>query len=124
MNRFKNIDFIIENFSKKLNAKLTKDRPDYSKALGTFEERRIDWIDNDINKAIIIQPNFEETGVNQNLWNFINIAFYDDGESIYPLKWNKNLVEERDFSVIENSIQKLLSDSILNLENVQIENLE
>ena len=118
MNRFKNIDIIIEDFAKKLNARLTKDRPDYPKALRTFEERRIDWIDNDIHKAIIIQPNFEETGVNQNFWNFINIAFYDDGESIFPLKWNKNLVEEKDFSVIENGIQKLLSDSILNLENV------
>jgi len=124
MNRFKNIDFIIENCASKLNARLTKDRPGYPQVLRTFEERRIDWVEKKVNKAIIIQPNFENDGVNENLWNFINHAWYYDGKSTFPFRWSKNLVEEQDFSFIEIRIDKLLSDSIENLKNIQFENLK
>lgn len=78
MSRFKLIDEKLAKLAIKLNAKLTKDRPEYPEALRTFEERRIDWIKNKICKAIIIQPNFEDIGVNSTIWNFINIAYLFD----------------------------------------------
>ncbi len=74
MSRFKEIDSKLEKLSAKLDAKLTKDRPNSPEVLRTFEERRIDWVDNNICKAIIIQPTFESNGVNSKIWNFINIA--------------------------------------------------
>ena len=67
MSRFKNIDSNLIELASKLNGKLTKDRPDYPEVLRIFEERRIDWIENGIMKAIIIQPNFEANGVNLNV---------------------------------------------------------
>jgi hypothetical protein len=54
MSRFKNIDKKLKDLSEKLGAELTKDRPSYPEALRTFEERRIDWTENGISKAIII----------------------------------------------------------------------
>lgn len=124
MKRFKNIDSIIESYALDLNAKLTKDRPEYPEALRTFEERRIDWVENDIMKAIIIQPLFENNGVNQNLWNFINAAWHDDGKSFHSLSWYKDLIKEKDFSFIENSINDLLSESVKNLKAIQIKDLK
>lgn len=124
MKRFNNIDPIIETFAINLNAKLTKDRPEYPKALRTFEERRIDWVENDIMKAIIIQPNFENNGVNQNLWNFINVAWFNDGKSFHLLSWNKDLVKEKEFSYIEKSIDNLLAASLENLKTIKLEDLK
>ena len=61
MSLFKDIDGNLESVAKKLNAKLTIDRPWAPKSLHPFEERRIDWEENGLNKAIIIQPSFGST---------------------------------------------------------------
>jgi hypothetical protein len=123
MERFTNIDAIIESYAANLDARLSKDRPAYPEALRTFEERRIDWVENGIMKAIIIQPNFEANGVNQDLWNFINIAWHN-GVSPHSLTWRKDLIKEKDFSYIENAIDDLLSESVRNLKAIQLKNLK
>jgi hypothetical protein len=123
MSRFKNIDSKLVDLANKLNARLTKDRPNYPEALRTFEERRIDWIENHIMKAIIIQPNFESNGVNSNIWNFINLAIFDDGLSISNPKWMEILVDQKDFIFIDDNIDKLLLKSEQNLSNISIEDL-
>jgi len=105
-----------------MNAKLSKDRPLYPKILRTFEERRIDWTDGKIRKAIIIQPNFEVTGVNQSIWNLLNVAWLDN-KFPHEKTWSKHLVEKKDFSFIENAITELLSESIKNLNKITIEDL-
>ncbi|NUY80489.1 hypothetical protein HUK80_06245 [Flavobacterium sp. MAH-1] len=124
MKRFRDIDPIIEHYATELGARLTKDRPGYPQQLRTFEERRIDWVENDIRKAIIIQPNFEATGVNTDLWNFINVAWREGGYSSVPLQWYKSLVTSKDFARIVNQIEKLLEESVRNLGNVRLEDLE
>lgn len=123
MSRFKNIDSKLVDLADKLNGRLTKDRPSYPESLRTFEERRIDWIENNIMKAIIIQPNFEATGVNSKIWNFINIAMYDDGLSISRSKWMEILVDQKDFTFIEDNIDKLLLKSEENLSNISMKDL-
>lgn len=70
-------------------------------------------------KAIIIQPNFESNGVNSNIWNFINIAIYDDGLSISRPKQIERLVG----SFIDENIDKLLLKSEENLSNISMEDL-
>ena len=91
MSIFKNIDELLKIFAQKNNAKLTIDRP-YS--LNTFEERRIDWKDNKIDKSILIQPNFERDGVNSKKWNLTLVAWsYNDNED--RLQWISYLVEEK-----------------------------
>ena len=67
MSIFVNIDKTLKIFAKNIFAQLTIDRPFPQ---NYFEERRIDWIENGINKAILIQPNFEIDGVNSKKWNF------------------------------------------------------
>src|SRR5512139_132699 len=99
MSRFRLIDDKLTNLAIKLNGKLTKDRPEYPEALRPFEERRIDWIDNKINKAIIIQPNFEANGVNSTIWNFINIAWLFNEGLTKNKKWIENLVEKGKFEI-------------------------
>lgn len=123
MSRFKNIDSKLVDLSNKLNARLTKDRPSYPESLRTFEERRINWVENGIMKAIIIQPNFESNGVNSNIWNFINLAIYDDGLSISNPKWMDRLVDQKDFTFIDDNIDKLLLKSEENLSNISMEDL-
>ena len=123
MSRFKNIDSKLSDLTNKLKGRLTKDRPSYPESLRTFEERRIDWVENDIMKAIIIQPNFEVNGVNSNIWNFKNLAIYGDGLSISNPKWMRILVDQKDFSFIDDNINELLLKSEENLSNISIEDL-
>ncbi|CAA9200864.1 hypothetical protein [Flavobacterium collinsii] len=123
MSRFKNIDSKLIDLASKLNGRLTKDRPDYPEVLRTFEERRIDWIESDIMKAIIIQPNFEANGVNSNIWNFVNVAIYDDGFSVSRPKWIEILVDQKDFIFIAENIDELLLKSQENLSNISMKDL-
>lgn len=124
MKKFTDIDGKLFALSEKLKATLTKDRPEYPEILRTFEERRIDWIDNGINKAIIIQPTFGISGVNSKIWNFINIAWYDDSKSIIRPQWIKNLVEKKEFEFIKNNIDDLLLVSENNLEKIKMSDLK
>ncbi|MCC9018962.1 hypothetical protein [Flavobacterium lipolyticum] len=123
MNRFKSIDSKLIDLASKLNGRLTKDRPDYPEVLRTFEERRIDWIENDIMKAIIIQPNFEANDVNSSIWNFINLAMYDDGFSVSRPKWIEILVDQKDFIFIAENIDELLLKAEENLSNISMKDL-
>lgn len=124
MSKFNNIDEKLEKLAAKLGAMLIKDRPDYPQALRTFEERRIDWVDGNIFKAIIIQPTFESTGVNQNIWNLINIAWYDDGKSVHRLQWYRDQVKNQKFEIIEVSIDELLDESEKTLANISFGDLK
>lgn len=124
MSRFKNIDEKLEKLSAKLGAKLTKDRPGYPEALRTFEERRIDWIQEDIYKAIIIQPTFESKGVNQKIWNLINIAWCDFNNEGHRSQWMTNLVDKEKFESIENNIDTLLIKSESNLVSIDKDELK
>ena len=119
MSIFKNIDELLKIFARKINAKLTIDRP-YS--LNTFEERRIDWKDNKIDKSILIQPNFERDGVNSKKWNLTLVAWsYNDNED--RLQWISYLVEEKKIKVIESDIENLLKISFKKLKNIKIDDL-
>lgn len=122
--RFKNIETKLDELAKKLGAELTCDRPGYPLALRTFEERRIDWIDNGINKAIIIQPFFEIKGVDSNKWNFINIAWVDNAKSLKRHQFLKYLVKEEKFDFIENYIDDLINMSCENLIKISMEDLK
>jgi hypothetical protein len=123
MSKFKNIDNKLNTLAIKLNASLSKVRPGYPEGLMTFEERRIDWRDGEIRKAIIIQPTFEATGVNSSIWNFINIAWTEkNGLAVKP-GWIKTLIDKSDFKEIEENIDNLLFTSEENLKNIRIEDL-
>lgn len=124
MSRFKQIDISLSEYANRLHARLTKDRPGYPEALRTFEERRIDWQEGNIHKAIIIQPNFEHTGVNSNIWNFINLAWSDDGHSTHRPRWIKMLVDQDKFEIIETNIVELLNKSEENLKQIGIDDLK
>ena len=124
MSKFKEIDIKLEMLSEKLSAKLTKDRPGYPEAFRTFEERRIDWAEGGILKAIIIQPTFESTGVNSEIWNFINIAWYNDSESRRKLVWRSKLLEKANFERIESKFDDLLIESEKTLSAIKLSDLK
>lgn len=119
MSRFTEIDPKLEILSNQLGGRLSINR-DWDPTAG-FEERRIDWADCEINKAIIIQPTFESTGVNSSIWNFSNVAWVIINEVALKPRWRKELVLEKEFNVIEIQIDKLLLDSVKNLKAIEIE---
>lgn len=122
MSLFSQIDDQLNTLADKLQAKLSKDRPEYPEILRTFEERRIDWQEGPIRKAIIIQPTFRETGVDSSVWNLVNIA-WSDSVSKERLKWKTDLVCEEKFEVIESNIHRLLTESENNLRNIGLADL-
>ncbi len=124
MSRFQNIDAKLNQLATRLNARLTKDRPGYPEVLRTFEERRIDWIDGQIKKAIIIQPVFESRGVNSALWNFFIIAWVEKNGVPKLPAWERTLIAESDFQTIKDSIDDLLIVSENKLKRIQIEDLD
>jgi hypothetical protein len=124
MSRFKNIDDKLAALATKLNAQLTKDRPGYPEVLRTFEERRIDWRDGEMLKAIIIQPTFEHKGVDQEIWNFIGLAWWPESDPGAMYQWREILVDKLPFEVIENNIDSLLTVSEENLLNIRMEDLK
>lgn len=123
MNKFKTIDDKLHSFAIKFNAILSKDRPHLAREMVNFEERRVDWHDNKIRKAIIIQPTFTANGVDSSLWNFINIAWIEQNGIPVKPGWQSYLVDEKDFSEIENKIDQLLIKSEQNLKNIIIEDI-
>ena len=119
MSIFVNIDKTLKIFAKNIFAQLTIDRPFPQ---NYFEERRIDWIENDINKAILIQPNFEIDGMNSKKWNLTLVAWtYNHIED--RIQWIDYLVEEKNFEVIENNIEDFLKISYKKLKSIKIDNL-
>lgn len=124
MSLFDAMDTKLTELAFKLQAKLSKDRPVYPEGMITFGERRIDWQDNEVNKAILIQPTFEENGVNTNLWNLINIAWYDVPNTAIRLRWIKKLIEKSTFQDIEKNIDNLLIVSEIQLANIKQEDLK
>jgi hypothetical protein len=108
MTRFtKNIDLKLIELADSLKAKVSINRPDYSESLRTFEERRIDWTDGGINKAIILQPNFEATGVNEEKWNFSIAAWYFGDTA--DLRFSEDFLHEKQFNTIANQLDDLLA---------------
>lgn len=121
MSRFNHIEPLIKKISDELGAKISKDRPDYPEALRTFEERRIDWSDNGIQKAIIIQPTFESDGVNSDLWNFSLVAWIwtDNKRTSY----HKTVIDKEEFKNIELNIEELLYSGKKHLQNIKLNDL-
>ena len=123
MKRFtEQIDLKMRTLANKMNAKVSKDRPEYPQALRTFEERRIDWIEDNINKAIIFQPNFELKGANEEKWNFGVAAWYFEGTT--DLRFSENLVKETHFESIANQLDQLLIDAVGRLSQINMAELE
>ena len=119
MSIFVNIDKTLKIFAKNIFAQLTIDRPFPQ---NYFEERRIDWIKNGINKAILIHPNFEIDGINSKKWNLTLVALtYNHIED--RIQWIYYLVEEKNFEVIENNIEDFLKISYKKLKSIKIDNL-
>ena len=118
MSKFDTIDIKLNQLANRLNARVTKDRPGYPDILRTFDERRIDWADHLVNKAIIIQPTFEETGVDSSRWNLVNIAWHDDLETGQRLIWQTKLADKTTLEHIITDIDNLLQESEGNLNNI------
>jgi hypothetical protein len=123
MKRFTDeIDLKFEALANEMNARVSKDRPNYPEVLQTFEERRIDWVDTNINKAIIFQPDFEVKGVNEEKWNFDIAAWYFEGTT--DLRFYENLVKDKRFDSIANQLDQLLILAVDRLAKIDMAELE
>lgn len=118
----KEIDLKLNAFANKINAKVTRGRRGYPGPLRTFEERRIDWVDEKINKAIVFQPNFELKIVNDEKWNFRIVAWYFEGP--IDLRFLEELVREKQFDFIVNQLDQLLGLAVERLSKINMIELE
>lgn len=111
MNRFEHIDPKLSQLAYKLNARLRIDRRYYPDKPPVLQERRIDWTDGVIQKAILIQPLFEISGVNENWWSVKAVAWYDQThpKEWKRFRWHKHFAENQPFEVIEQTIDALLT---------------
>lgn len=87
-----------------------------------FEERRIDWQRDGINLAIIIQPDFLETGVDTEKWNFSAVAWQGSGH--YKRTTDQDFITSMPFQSIETQIASLLTEACIYLNNIQTGNLQ
>jgi hypothetical protein len=117
MERFEKIESLLEKVAEELNARLSRNRPQLTELLRTFEERRIDWIEKEINKAIIIQPTFEKNGDNSDHWNLKIVAWkWVNG---WRIDFRQDLASKKDFEEIEQNIDTLLENAITRLGKIQ-----
>ena len=123
MSIFIKVDPLLSELAAEIGTSVTKDRPNYPETLRTFEERRIDWNDGIIRKAIIIQPTFEFTGVNSELWNFLNVAWIDKIHNGSKPNWSRTLIEKQTFNTIEENINNLLKSSLDVLKQISEKDL-
>ena len=108
MSVFESLDLRLEKVAGELNAILTKNRNGFSD-LHAFEERRIDWVENGINKAIIIQPSFTVVGVDNSQWNFNLVAWIKRKGIAEKPGWVLSLLKNKEFSEIENNMEDLIT---------------
>lgn len=120
MGRFQNIDNKLINLATKLEATLTRDRSGNPQGLRSFEERRIEWVEGGINKAIIIQPTFRASGIDSTSWSFICVGWVVRNEIAVKPGWNLYLMENADFQKIEDDIDELLKQAEDILKRLQI----
>lgn len=118
MSIFAKIDEKLEALAHDVNAVLTRDR---NSTESDFEERRIDWIDNGIKKAIIIQPTFTANGIDNSRWNFFNLAWTLENGMAQKPTLLRTLIFEADFGQIEEQIDSLISQSQRNLMHVTLD---
>lgn len=117
------IDTKLLHLANRLNARITTDRPGYPELLRTFEERRIDWLDDNIRKAIILQPTFTVQGVDSSNWNLNLIAWFDDEHSEKRPKWSEQLVNKKPFQIIGQDIDNLLRIAEETLSKITFQDL-
>ena len=119
MNYFENIDKSLDSLASKLGGVISFDR---TYLIDPIPERRIDWKNGKIKKAIIIQPTFTSTGIDLNLWNFIIVAWKD--EFTNRKQFISTLVDKKDIKLIQESIDDLLKESETILEDLSENDLK
>jgi hypothetical protein len=102
-------------------AVLTQDRQGMSLRFG-FEERRIDWQQDGINRAIIIQPDFLETGVDTTKWNFSAVAWQGSGHEKRTIDYE--LATSVAFQAIAERVDSLLLEARTYLNAIQASDLQ
>jgi hypothetical protein len=108
-------------------AVLTRDRNGQSlRPMGPndagFEERRIDWQREGINLAIIIQPDFLETGVDTTKWNFSAVVWQGSGHDKRTAE--QDFITSMPFQYIEEHIESLLMKACSYLNSIQMSDLK
>jgi len=102
-------------------AVLTQNREGMSVRFG-FEERRIDWQQDGINRAIIIQPDFLATGVDTTKWNFRAVAWQGSGHKKRTA--GHDFATSLAFEVIEGRIESLLAEACAYLQAIRASDLQ
>ena len=73
--------------------------------------KHIVWNDGRLGKAIFIQQHSGMDGIDTTAWDFSNIAWLQDTQTIAKPAFVKNVLTKVDFRIIESNIEGLLNES-------------
>jgi len=121
MSVFVQIESRLKQCAVEQQAILSQNRRGTSLRFG-FEERRIDWQQDGINRAIIIQPDFLATGVDTTKWNFRAVAWQDSAHQKRTAHYD--LATSVAFWAIEGRIDTLLAEARTYLNAIQVSDLQ
>jgi hypothetical protein len=126
MNRFDQIDSKLNELAKQLGTTVATSVgghgfDEITVPKEKLQMRRIVWIDGSIGKGIIIDQNFENRNIDAPDWDFINLAWLNDGEPNAKGRpfWKKDLLKKVKFDKIERNIDQLLKESLHNLAAIK-----
>jgi hypothetical protein len=127
MSIFAPIESQLTTLSAAYQAVLTRDRNGQSlRPMGSnqtgYEERRIDWQREGINRAIIIQPDFLETGVDTTKWNLRAVVWQGSGHEKRTA--DQDFATSIPFQYIEEHIESLLMKACGYLNSIQMSDLK
>jgi len=124
--KFKQIDIKLDELAKKLGTTVATTGGGASFDEVTVPEdkleiRRIIWIDGSIGKGIIITQNFDNRNIDAPDWDFLNLAWLEDGSSSEKGRpfWQKFLLRKVRFEKMDSSIDQLLKQSLENLNAIK-----
>ncbi len=127
MQVFDSLDKKIIQFAKERGAKIHSDGITYNGIPPEkIQQRRIIWSDAIVGKGIFIYPNFNTGNIDSHLYDFWNIAWPAEakqGKGGHPF-WHKCLLNAVEFSEIEKNFDKLLLQSIKNLDSVTLSDMK
>lgn len=124
--RFKHIDGKLKELAKQIGAEMNAivggaSFDSVQVPTDKLDTRKILWKEGAIGKAIIIDQNFENKNINAPDWNFVILAWLQDGETDKKGRpfWQKYLLKKVSLDSIGKNIDSLLKRSVENLSRIK-----
>ena len=123
--QLKILDDKLEGFAKKYNTQVTSPKITYYPQVeDSLESRQIEWVDDNIGKALMIQPHQKSSGISSKTWDVYNLAWLINAPTWEKPFCRYDLLKNAELTTLERNIDQLLSQSEQKLGSIKIEDLK